>query len=158
MSLGTGSGLMPDATQGTSGGDVVEFFIPGIPIQQGSKSAFSRIGSTSVQVTDQNAKKLKPWRAIVAAAADRGVTFDRPVEVELTFVMPRPQRPLWHVPAVKPDIDKLVRAMLDGLTDGGLIADDARVVRLIAVEEYASENNPVGVHVAVADPMTKEKR
>ena len=127
----------------------VEFFIPGIPVQQGSKSGFSRVGSTSVQMTDQNAKNLKPWRHTVATQADRGVTFDCPVSVELTFVMPKPKRPRWRVPAVKPDIDKLTRALLDGLTDGGLVADDARVVRLLCVEEYAEADNPVGVHVAV---------
>ncbi|MBC7594563.1 MAG: RusA family crossover junction endodeoxyribonuclease [Kineosporiaceae bacterium] len=100
-------------------------------------------------MTDQNAKNLKPWRHTVATHADRGVTFDCPVSVELTFVMPKPKRPRWTTPATKPDIDKLERAMLDGLTDGGLIADDARVVRLLAVLEYAEVDNPVGVHVAV---------
>lgn len=130
----------------------VEFFIPGVPVQQGSKTAFV-IGKRAV-VTDQNKAQLKPWRAIVAAHADRGVTFDEPVAVVLRFVMPRPQRPRWSVPAVKPDIDKLVRALLDGLTDGGLIADDARVVNLTASEEYATPGGPIGVHVAVSVPTT----
>ena len=146
--LGTFYGLTPATSQGPVD-PVVEFFIPGTPVQQGSKSGFSRVGSTSVQMTDQNAKTLKPWRQTVATHADRGVTFDCPLSVELTFVMPRPKRPRWDVPAVKPDVDKLARAVLDGLTDGGLIADDARVVRLLCVEEYATVANPVGVHVAV---------
>jgi Holliday junction resolvase RusA-like endonuclease len=127
--------------------DTVSFFIPGRPVQQGSKTAFV-VGRRAV-VTDQNQATLKPWRATVAAHADRGVTFDVPVAVHLRFVMPRPARPRFTVPAVKPDIDKLVRAVLDGLTDGGLIADDARVVSLTAVEQYESTGSPVGVHVEV---------
>jgi len=149
MSIGNSYGLDTATHQGPIVDPAVEFFIPGIPVQQGSKSGFSRVGSTSVQMTDQNAKNLKPWRHTVATHADRGITFDCPVSVELTFVMPKPKKPRWSTPAVKPDIDKLERAMLDGLTDGGLIADDARVVRLLAVLEYAEDNNPVGVHVAV---------
>jgi len=147
MSLDTAGIALPSVGQEPVDQSVVEFFIPGTPVQQGSKTAF--VVGTRAVVTDQNKATLKPWRATVAAHADRGVTFDRPVCVELTFVMPRPQRPRWNVPAVKPDIDKLVRAVLDGFTDAGLLADDARVVRLLAVEEYAGDDNPVGVHVAV---------
>jgi Holliday junction resolvase RusA-like endonuclease len=55
-------------------------------------------------------------------------------------------RPRFHVPAVRPDIDKLTRAVLDGLTDGGLISDDARVVRLMVDEVYGDR---VGVDVTV---------
>jgi Holliday junction resolvase RusA-like endonuclease len=150
VSLGSFDGLAPATyTVPPIADPAVEFFIPGTPVQQGSKSGFSRMGSTSVQMTDQNAKNLKPWRHTIATHADRGVTFDRPVHVEATFVMPKPKRPRWTTPAVKPDIDKLTRALLDGLTDGGLIADDARVVSLLVKEEYAEEKNPVGVHVAV---------
>ena len=149
MSLGSFDGLGPATYAVPVNEDTVDFFIPGIPVQQGSKSGFSRMNSKSVQMTDQNAKKLKPWRHTVATHADRGVTFDCPVHVELTFVMPKPKRPRWTTPAVKPDLDKLVRAVGDGLTDGGLIADDARIVSLLTKKEYAGPDNPVGVHVAV---------
>lgn len=151
MSIGTAAGLMPATSQTDANIDVIEFFIPGAPVQQGSKTGFSRLNSRTVQMTDQNKTRLKPWRATVADHADLGVTFDCPVYVELTFVMPRPKKPRWFVPAVKPDLDKLTRAVLDGLTDGGLLADDARVVRMLLEEEYAGENNPVGCHVAVME-------
>lgn len=145
--IGTDVGLMPAYSQGPIIETVVEFFIPGIPVPQGSKTAFV-VGRRAV-VTDANRTKLKPWRDVVAINSDRGITFDCPVSVELTFVMPKPLKPRWSTPAVKPDVDKLTRAVFDGLTDGGLLADDARVVRMLCVEEYAGEGNPVGVHVAV---------
>lgn len=128
--------------------DAVKFFIPGKPIQQGSKTAFV-VGKRAV-VTDSNRAKLKPWRAVVADAADLGRTFSGPVAVTLNFYLPRPQRPRWNVPAVKPDIDKLERAVLDGLTDGGLIEDDARIVELHATKEYDSV---LGVQVCVSEAV-----
>ncbi|TFC59453.1 MULTISPECIES: RusA family crossover junction endodeoxyribonuclease [unclassified Cryobacterium] len=130
---------------------LVEFFIPGVPVQQGSKSGFSPKGSNRVQMTDQNKVKLKPWRATVTTHTPVPVVFDCPVYVELTFVMPRPKKPRFKTPAVMPDIDKLTRAVFDGITDAGLWKDDARVVRMLVAEEYAGEGNPVGVHVAVSE-------
>lgn len=127
----------------------VEYFIPGIPVQQGSKTGFV-VGKRAI-IADANGKKLKPWRATVTTHTPGLLTFDCPVYVELTFVMPRPQKPRFLLPAVQPDIDKLTRAVFDGITDAGLWKDDARVVRMLVAEEYASEGNPVGVHVLVSE-------
>lgn len=128
--------------------DVVTIWVPGNPVPQGSKTAFV-VGRRAV-VTDQNAKTLKPWRALVARTADVGLTFDCPVEVLLVFFMKRPQKPRWSTPAVKPDIDKLTRAALDGLTDGGLLADDARVTELTVSKRYAIDG-AVGMSVEVKE-------
>ena len=127
--------------------DTVSFFIAGLPVPQGSKKAFV-VGKRAV-IVDDNAAALKPWRAKVGTAADIGVTFAGPVTVNLTFYMPSPKRPRWDVPAVKPDLDKLTRAVLDGLTDGGLIEDDARVVDMRLREFYADDHHSCGVHVEV---------
>jgi Holliday junction resolvase RusA-like endonuclease len=136
-----------------AGGDpmsAVQFLIPGTPVQQGSKTAFV-VGKRAV-VTDQNKATLKPWRATVAAAASQhAVGFDVPVTVVLRFVMPRPKKPRFDVPAVKPDIDKLTRAVLDGLTDGGVLKDDSRVVGLFVTESYAGNDDARGVHVTVVE-------
>jgi Holliday junction resolvase len=143
-----GQGWTPEQTQtAPTPIDAVSFFVPGVPIPQGSKTAFV-VGNRAV-VTDQNRVKLKPWRATVANHADIARTFTGPVAVTLTFYMPRPQRPRWDKPAVKPDIDKLVRAALDGLTDGGLLEDDARVTNLRTWKRYADESSRVGMFVMV---------
>jgi Holliday junction resolvase RusA-like endonuclease len=52
---------------------------------------------------------------------------------------------------VKPDIDKLTRAILDGLTDGGLLADDARVVELHITKRYPTPGDPTGVGIDVTE-------
>jgi Holliday junction resolvase RusA-like endonuclease len=129
--------------------DAVSFFIEGVPIPQGSKTVSQAKGRAWLR--DANAARLKPWRHVVATHADLGVTFDCPVTVTLSFVLPRPQKPRWAVPAVKPDIDKLTRAVLDGLTDGGLLADDARVVDLIVRKRYPNPGDLTGVGIDVTE-------
>ena len=37
---------------------------------------------------------------------------------------------------MKPDLDKLERATLDGLADGGALRDDSRIVAITAVKTY----------------------
>lgn len=128
-------------------GDDVTFRVDGVPIPQGSKKAYVR-GRRAV-IVDDNAALLKPWRAEVAKAADVGLTFDCPVEVRLLFEMPRPKKPKFNVPATKPDIDKLARAILDGMKDGGLLFEDSRVVKL-AIEQIYSETPGVTVTVREA--------
>jgi Holliday junction resolvase RusA-like endonuclease len=129
--------------------DTVSFFIEGVPVPQGSKTVSQAKGRAWLR--DANAARLKPWRHVIATHADLGVTFDCPVIVTLSFVLPRPQRPRWGVPAVKPDIDKLCRAILDGLQDGGLLAEDSRVVTLTATKRYPTPGDPTGVGIDVTE-------
>lgn len=125
------------------------FRVDGIPVPQGSKKGFV-VGRRAVLV-DDNKDKLKPWRAKVAAAADIGVTFTGPVLVAAVFYMPRPKTVRRLLPSVKPDLDKLMRALGDGMTDGGLLADDALIVTQFIHKRYASAANPVGVRVLVME-------
>ena len=129
--------------------DRVLFTVEGVPIPQGSKTIAT--AGKKFWLRDANASKLKPWRALVAEAADVGVSFDCPVAVLARFYMPSPKRPKFHRPAVKPDADKLARALLDGMTDGGLLRDDSRVVRLVVEKWYSDEPR---VEVTVREVMT----
>lgn len=96
---------------------------------------------------------MRVWRDRVRAALVaklQGDPWDCPVEVDLVFRLARPKKPRWWVPAVKPDVDKLARAVLDSLSttkdQRGVIRDDARVVGLRAVKTY---HDRPGVLVAV---------
>lgn len=132
---------------------MLDFFVEGTPVPQGSKNAYVR-GGRAVLV-DAN-PRLKAWRAVVRAAAEAAVedagweTLDEPCRVSLGFTMPRPQRPRWDVPAVKPDLDKLTRAVFDALTDAGVWKDDSRVVSMEVAKKYEDEDGAVpGVWVEV---------
>lgn len=119
----------------------------GTPVPQGSKSV-TRTG----RLYEAN-KRHKAWRATVAAsvaAQHDGPPIDQPIRVQLTFVMPRPKRPRWHVPAVKPDADKLARSVLDSMQAGGVIVEDSRVVDLHVTKIYTDALFPdPGVVVSI---------
>lgn len=129
---------------------MVSLHVPGTPVQQGSM--IPRLiwvgGKPKATMHSHNSAGLKAWRK---AIVDRIRALQHPtigpyVAVEATFYMPKPGRTKYpEYPAGTPDLDKLTRAVLDALTESGLIEDDARVVRLGIEEEWASAEHPAGV-------------
>lgn len=120
--------------------ETLRLFVPGVPVPQGSKTAFV-VGKRAV-VTDANAKALKPWRALVKAAAvealhGREPLVDEPLVVSVEFRFVRPKSVRRELPHVKPDVDKLLRAVLDALTDAHVWGDDSQVVKAAAEKVYA---------------------
>jgi crossover junction endodeoxyribonuclease RusA len=126
----------------------------GLPAPQGSKSfkGFSGNGKAYMQ---ESSIHLRPWRDSVIWACredKKGYRADEPLSVTITFYMPRPKKPKWNRPAVKPDIDKLIRSTLDALKIGGRIEDDCRVVELIASKCFADERNfPLGAAITIRE-------
>lgn len=128
-----------------------QFEVIGLPAPQGSKSAVTIGGKARIiegKTTAQRAKH-KAWRNDVAQTArdltthpDPTIRVDQytgPTEMTIQFWMPRPKsRPKkhhgWHT--TRPDKDKLLRATLDGLVQGGILADDSLVcvIHLEAIE------------------------
>lgn len=134
----------------------VRFFVAGVPIPKGSAKAFV-VGSRAV-VTHDNAK-TKPWQRAIAAKArsEAPGLMEGAVKVELQFDLPRPKshgkpgRKSWaseHV--TRPDLDKLVRTVLDALT-GIVWRDDSQVVEVVARKGYEDDSGerPAGVYIAV---------
>ncbi len=132
----------------------IEFFVRGLPAPKGSfdvqPTRYAGMPKAQRQgkrqfVVRKDSPATDVWQKTVgwwATAAMRGrEIFIGPVGVSLLFVMPRvtrtkptaktPQGRVLHseraLPDVKPDIDKLERSTLDGLS-GIAFEDDARVV------------------------------
>ncbi len=59
----------------------------------------------------------------------------------------RSSAPGW--PAVRPDADKLLRVVLDGLGEAGVFRDDGQVVRGTFVKRYCQIDEMPGVRVQV---------
>lgn len=138
--------------------------VRGLPVPQGSARAFIAAGRAFVATEgNRTSSPLGAWRSAVATEARKAMAeapaWSDPVSVSITFFMPRPKshrrtngelRPSAPgFPAGKPDLDKLVRAVLDALSVV-VFRDDAQVVSLTATKAYEGVL-PVGALIRV-DP------
>jgi crossover junction endodeoxyribonuclease RusA len=108
----------------------------------------------------ESCKDLPRWRSLIARTAEAlGVgVIPGPVSLSVTFMMPRPaghwtktgklssRATPW--PSVKPDADKLLRAVGDALT-GVLIEDDARVVNIAGSKRWCRAGEEPGALITI---------
>lgn len=129
----------------------VALFVPGLPRPQGSKRIGRDRRGRPIILNDNDAS-LKVWRRAVATAASAAWPLPpEAVSVDVTFYLPRGKTVKRAVPTTKPDLDKLARALLDGLVQGGLLTDDSLVVDLAVRKRYA-DGTPPGARVLVGPP------
>ena len=138
---------------------VLTFSVPGVPAPQGSKHAFVVKGKDGRMHAPmvESSKSVKPWRALIALAArdamrDQGCAgfFGKePVNIFVVFYFSRPKsvpkKQEHHV--VRPDLDKLCRAVLDALK-GVVYGDDGQVGSILANKGYGTPGMQVECRVA----------
>ena len=114
----------------------ISFTVYGTPIPKGSTRAFLCGGK--INTVNANAK-TKAWQHAVSITA-RGHApaelLTGAVTVEIGFYLPRPKTVKRKLPTVPPDLDKLIRCILDALT-GIIFKDDAQVTGIMAIKGYA---------------------
>lgn len=114
----------------------------GLPAPQGSKRIFNG------RLVEASSVKLNKWRKELTKVATTYISdnnvelFDGPVQLRITFYLPRPKTVKRELPTVPPDLDKLIRAVGDGLTDSKIWTDDSLVVSLICEKVYADDREP----------------
>ena len=124
---------------------MISFTVYGNPIPQGSKQPFTfkdkNTGKVRASLSDSSGKNLATWRNDVSVIAQQNRPeniFDDAVSVTLRFFFVRPKsisekkRPY---PNVKPDVDKITRAIFDAMK-GKIYTDDARVCDLVVKKRY----------------------
>ena len=126
---------------------MIQFNVPGTPAPQGSKTA--RVINGKAIIFEANAG-LKAWRERVKTAGELATLehgqLQGPVEAVLLFTLAKPKTVKRDWPSVKPDLDKLIRGTLDGLTKSGIYVDDAQVVAISATKIYGNEP---GCHITL---------
>lgn len=128
---------------------VLQWSVVGVPTTQGSKNGFAfktKGGQLRARVVDVKPQRLRAWRDAIRSDAvsllgDGWVPISGPIRVVLHFTLPKPasapkRRRTWPVGARSGDVDKLIRAVLDALTDSGVWLDDSQVVEVAAVKDY----------------------
>lgn len=123
----------------------------GRPAAQGSKRHVG--GGRMIEAS----KFVAPWRKAVTSAAleiaelEGWETQYGPMEAHMVFDIARPasvkdsDRPL---PIKPPDLDKLVRAVCDSLTDAAVWGDDGQLVKLTCEKQYVNAGED-GVSIIV---------
>ena len=113
---------------------MITFSVKGLPIPQGSMKVING------HMIHSQGSALTGWRSQIgyAARAAGAKPHLEAVHIEMIFTMPRPKTVTRPEPSVAPDLDKLVRAVLDGLT-AVAYRDDGQVTSLTATKEYGAE-------------------
>jgi Holliday junction resolvase RusA-like endonuclease len=131
------------------------FTVDGIAVPQGSMKGYVRGGHAVLTSDNPN---LGAWRQGVAERARQAMLgmapCPEPVQGAMDFYLPRPRghygtgknagtlragAPVLHTK--KPDVDKLARAVLDGMT-GIVFLDDAQVWSLALAKHYVNPGDP----------------
>jgi Holliday junction resolvase RusA-like endonuclease len=114
----------------------VSLSVTGDPASQGSHAIMHG------RIVQVNSSKHKAWRKAIVQEAiatlpDDWQPIDEPCELIVNFYLPKPKTVDRQLPSVSPDLDKLIRAVGDSLTDSGVVTDDSRIVRISARKLYA---------------------
>lgn len=158
----------------------ISFAVRGLPVAQGTARAFVAGGKARI-ATDANRSNspIGAWRAAIASAAAAAMgasdemmgepAWKTPVTVTVWFVFPRPlshylpagarrpepelrlDAPRFHTS--KPDIDKLERALLDGITNV-VVRDDSQVAGVRKWKVYEDEERRPGCQVVISKLRT----
>lgn len=140
----------------------IAFTVLGVAQPQGSATAFVPYAWARSAVRQKRAPraivthdnpKVRGWRQLVAEQAQEVVgeeLFLGAVVLTVTFRLPRPEsmpkKVLHHTKT--PDLDKLVRAIGDGLS-GVVFLDDKQIVDLHARKIYISGAQPPSARIVV---------
>lgn len=124
-------------------------FVAGRPAPQGSK----RHVGNGIMV--ESSKAVAPWRTTVAWHASQvftGAPLDGALAVRVEFIMPRPtslpKKRATPPHTKRPDVDKLIRAIMDALS-GVVWRDDSQVIDLHPTKRYAELDEQPGAAIWV---------
>ena len=125
----------------------LSFFCAGIPKAQPRVKAFVRGGHAGIYTPDgAETWKQEVRRQAVANAPESIIA--GVVRIQLDFFLPRPKAhltkygtpkaksPVWH--CKKPDLDNLIKAVTDAITDTQRVwLDDSQICQITATKTYA---------------------
>lgn len=142
--------------------DSISFHVVGVPKQKGSIVKMPHGGYVSAGTTESR-KAMGQWVHDVKQAGLEAMGEHRPVSTCIRFMcefqLPYPTSTIrkyqlgWWPHVKKPDVDKLLRSMLDALT-GVVWVDDSQVAYAVVNKVYAWNGRP-GATVVV-DFMTDD--
>lgn len=109
----------------------MKFRVEGKPVPQGSMKVING------RILHAPGSALIYWRSAIAIECKKIMArpYTGAVEVRMEFELEKPKSVNRTYPAKYPDLDKLIRAVLDGITGVGVV-DDGQVVNIRASKRY----------------------
>lgn len=134
----------------------VELRVTGNPAGKGSHTAGLRRNGTAF-VRPSNPRALKSWEQAVAIEARRVATelglhgaLPHPYAIGIDVIYPPVKSTTYGYPAKGCDLDKLHRAINDGLVRGGLLLDDKHYrVAMPGLKRYAEDGEQPGCVIRI---------
>lgn len=136
----------------------LDFFVAGIPKAQPRVKAFVRGGHAGVYTPDSAESWKQAVRREAVANAPELIMAHR-ICISLDFFMPRPKAhlkrdgspksksPVWH--CKKPDLDNLIKAVIDAITDTQRVwLDDSQICQISATKSYALNASGCSVRIS----------
>ena len=137
---------------------MLSFVVPGPPVPKARPRTVQNNGKT-VTYTPEPVTRYENWiRLCAREVLDRngGTMLHGPLRLEVTFYLRRPaSRPKkYRYPDRRPDVENLVKSVMDALT-GLLWVDDAQVVTLNAQKRYGEPRAEITVYREEVDQVDK---
>ena len=126
---------------------MISFFISGVPKSTQTGSVIRPGGGKRAFPVYRNTE----WASYCRLAASQHGPMEPltgPVELRLTFYLPRPKKPKCWWPVTRPDLDNLIKKLTDGWNKI-LWEDDAQIVHMELEKRYAMNGTQVGLKVYV---------
>jgi len=130
------------------------------PRPQGSKRYVGQrttAAGNNIPLIIEASPGLTVWRKAVSDAVKQAMIdsgdsskFEGAVKLEAVFYLTRKKSVTRQYPTVPPDLDKVLRSLMDGITakGEGVWGDDAQVVRLEVSKKYATGQAGVAVTIS----------
>ena len=120
---------------------MIHFRVDGQAVPQGSMKVING------HIIHSQGSALAAWRSAIALKArEAGATpMEGAIQLDMTFTALKPRTVTRQHPTVPPDLDKLVRAVLDALT-AIAYRDDSQVTAFTARKQYGER---VGLEISI---------
>ena len=117
----------------------ISFRVEGVPVAQPRHRAAFRGGFAKMYIPKSHA--IHAWKNAISRIAFESIEnqLEHAVKVDVLFVFKAPRKTeIGNFKASKPDIDNLLKAVLDALTDAGMWNDDSQVVQVSAAKMFGA--------------------
>lgn len=119
---------------------MIQFEMPISAVAKG-RPRFVRRGSKTFALTPERTAAFENTVRAYALKHRPEKPLVGPLYLHVIFYLSRPKKPKFKYPAVRPDLDNFLKALMDGC-DKIIWHDDAQVCNLAAAKYYTETTNP----------------